>query len=66
MTEEERFLRLLTLRPEDLSRWTKLCRTVIQEVRIAHPGYPPLTEMQLMSYVKRMLPKIRAMGAEPP
>ena len=66
MTEDERALRLLTIRPEDLSRWTRLCRTVIQEVRIAHPNYPPLTEIQLMSYVKRMLPRVRAMIAEPP
>ena len=63
---EERIQRILTLRPEDLSRWTRLCRALILEVRQAHPNYPPLTEMQLLSYVKRLLPRIRTMMNDPP
>jgi len=61
MTDKERALRILTIQPTDLSRWMKLCRRLVNEVRIAHPAYPPLTETQLMSYVKRLVPEIRSM-----
>jgi hypothetical protein len=61
MTDKERILRLLTIRPEDLRRWSKLCRDVLKQVAIAHPDYPVLRDAQLMSIVKRLLPEIRAM-----
>jgi hypothetical protein len=61
MMSQERVLRILTIRPEDLSRWSKVCRKVNKQVTDAHPEYPRLQHMQLMSYVKRLLPEIRAM-----
>lgn len=63
MTKEERILRLLTIQPTDLSIWMKLCRRLNTQVATAHPNYPRLQDMQVMSYVKRLLPEIRAMIA---
>jgi hypothetical protein len=60
MTETKRVLEILTIRPQDLSTWTKLCRKVTNEVAIAHPDYPTLSETQLLSFIKRMLPDLRA------
>ena len=64
MIEAESVVRLLTIKPEDLSRWTKLCRGVVRQVDDAHPNYPRLRETQLLSYVKRLLPHIRTMVLE--
>ena len=64
MISEERVLRILTIRPTDLSRWSKICHRVNQQVASAHPEYPRLQDTQLMSYVKRLLPEIRAMVAQ--
>jgi hypothetical protein len=61
MTKKERILRLLTIKPTDLSRWTRFCRQINSQIAAAHPNYPRLDEMQVLSYVKRMLPEIRAM-----
>jgi hypothetical protein len=61
MISRERVLRELTIRPTDLSKWTKLCRRINAQVESAHPDYPRLRDMQLMSHVKRLLPEIRAM-----
>lgn len=61
MTEHERIIRALTIMPEDLGRWTRICRKVGGDLYRAHPEYPRLTEMQLLSFVKRLLPEIRVM-----
>ncbi len=61
MNDRDHIIRLLTIHPEDLSRWTRLCQKVGREMHLAHPNYPHLNEMQLMSFVKRLLPEIRAM-----
>ena len=61
MISEERVLRMLTIKPTDLSKWTKVCNRINKQVAAAHPEYPSLRDMQLMSYVKRLLPEIRAM-----
>ncbi len=61
MNDRDRIIRLLTIHPEDLSRWTRLCQKVSREVHLVHSDYPHLNEMQLMSFVKRLLPEIRAM-----
>ena len=61
MTDQDRILRLLTIRPEDLGRWARLSRGVLKQVAIAHPEYPALRDYQMMSIVKRLLPEIRAM-----
>jgi hypothetical protein len=66
MTEKERALRLLTIRPEDLRAWHRMCREVTKEVAAAHPNYPALTETQLLSFVKRLLPRVRALIAADP
>ena len=58
MTDKDRILRMLTIRPEDLSKWAKLCRGVQKQVAAAHPDYPILGHAQLMSMVKRLLPEI--------
>jgi hypothetical protein len=63
MTKEERILRLLTIQPTDLAMWTRLCRKVNKQIANSHPKYPPLEDMQVLSYVKRLLPEIRAMIA---
>lgn len=41
-----------------------LCRKIGVEMQHAHPTYPHLNEMQLLSFVKRLLPEIRAMIAK--
>jgi hypothetical protein len=63
MISRQRVLRELTIRPIDLSKWSKVCRRVSVQVETAHPESPLLRDMQLMSYVKRLLPEIRAMIA---
>lgn len=63
MTDREGTLRLLTIRPEDLRRWTMVCRKVGKDLYGSHPDYPRLDDMQLLSLVKRLLPEIRAMIA---
>ena len=63
MISREHILRALTIGPRGLSKWSKVCRRVNNQVAIAHPAYPVLTDSQLMSYVKRLLPEIRAMIA---
>ena len=59
--EREKILRLLTIEPTDLALWTRLCRKAARELYVAHPDYPRLTEMQFLSFVKRLLPEIRAL-----
>jgi hypothetical protein len=61
VTTEQRVLRLLTIQPSDLAMWTRLCRKVDKQVAEAHPAWPPLGDMRLLSYVKRLLPEIRTM-----
>ena len=61
MNDRDRILQLLTIQPENLSQWTRLCQKVSKELYRAHPDYPHLNEMQLMSFVKRLLPGIRAL-----
>ena len=61
MVSEERVLRMLTIKPGDLSKWTKVCRRVNKQIAVAHPENPCLQDMQLLSYVKRLLPEVRAM-----
>jgi hypothetical protein len=63
MISRETVLRALTIQQTGLSKWAKVCRRVNNLVGIAHPNYPLLTDAQLMSYVKRLLPEIRAMIA---
>ena len=64
MITEQRVLRLLTIQPSDLAMWTSLCRKVDKQVANAHPAWPPLGDMRLLSYVKRLLPEIRTMIRE--
>lgn len=61
MISKERALRMLTIKPTDLAMWTTVCRRVNKQVAAAHPEYPCLQDMQFLSYVKRLLPEIRAM-----
>jgi hypothetical protein len=61
MTEEARLNRILKIQPGDLALWTKLCHKVNKQVASAHPDYPRLDDMQLLSFVKRLLPELRAM-----
>jgi hypothetical protein len=63
MIPQERVLRLLTIKPADLSKWTRLCNRLNNQAAAAHPEYPVLRDMQLMSFVKRLLPEIRTMIA---
>ena len=63
MTDRERIIRLLTIEPGDLRRWTRACQKVCKELYLAHPEYPRLNEMRLTSFVKRLLPEIRAVVA---
>jgi hypothetical protein len=44
--------------------WARLCRKVDKQVANAHPAWPPLGDMRLLSYVKRLLPEIRTMIRE--
>lgn len=64
MNEQDRIMQLLTIQPEDLGRWTRICRKVGAALYRAHPDYPYMTDRQLLSFVKRILPEIRAMIAE--
>ena len=57
MISEERALRMLTIQPTDLSKWTKVCSRVNKQMAAAHPDYPLLRDMQLLSYVKEPLIK---------
>jgi hypothetical protein len=61
MVSRESVSRMLTIRPGDLSTWIKVCRRVNKQVAAAHPESPSLQDMQLLSFVKRLLPEIRAM-----
>jgi hypothetical protein len=61
MVSREQVLRMLTIKPEDLAVWTRVCRGLNKQMATAHPRYPGLSDMQLLSYVKRLLPEIRAM-----
>lgn len=56
---KQRVLRELRIMPEDMSEWAKMTDALVKEVRGIHPDYPEMTGVQLMSYVKRLLPKIR-------
>lgn len=49
----------LTISPTDLSDYTKMCDRVLKEIKITHPEYPRLTPIELLSYVKRLLPMLR-------
>ena len=53
-------LRILKLRPENMGFWIRACRKVAREVAKVHPDYPVLTDAQLLSFVKRLLPEARA------
>ena len=60
-SDNEKILRLLTIAPTDLGVWIRLCRKVARDLYDAHPDYPRLSDMQLLSFVKRLLPEIRAL-----
>lgn len=61
MSDRNRILRMLTIQPQDMSRWMCVCQRVHRSTYHVHPNYPALTDMQLMSFVKRLLPEIRTM-----
>ena len=65
MTQLERISRILKIQPQDLALWTRLCRNVNKQIAMAHPDYPRLEDMQLLSFVKRLLPEIRSMMESP-
>jgi len=52
-------MRRLTIGPNGLGPWMRVCRKVGKELYAAHPEYPRLSDTQLMSFVKRLLPEIR-------
>lgn len=61
-TYEERVRNVLALQGNQ-ALWMRVCRNVNKQMAIAHPEYPRLDDMQLMSFVKRLLPEIRALIA---